>query len=110
MIKIISLRRTCIACPSQWEGISDDGRTVLIRYRHGNLSVSYMNPSESENNRFELEAVYEKELCVNDFVYGESFSDGFIEDFTTIRMILANDGVVSFSDSLIIKNEEWIKR
>ena len=44
MIHIVSLRRTCIAFPSQWEGISDDGRSVLIHYRSSNLSVSYMNP------------------------------------------------------------------
>ena len=31
---------TCLACPSQWEGITDDGESVYIRYRWGHLSVS----------------------------------------------------------------------
>ena len=30
---------TCEACPSQWEGITDDGQEVYIRYRWGHLSV-----------------------------------------------------------------------
>lgn len=29
------LTQTCIACPSQWDGETDDGRPVYIRYRHG---------------------------------------------------------------------------
>lgn len=39
MIKIIEAYRTCIACPSQWECLTDDNRPVYIRYRWGFLSV-----------------------------------------------------------------------
>jgi hypothetical protein len=35
---LVSLSRTCCACPSQWEGETDDGREIYIRYRHGSLS------------------------------------------------------------------------
>lgn len=38
-VRIIELKRTCIACPSQWEGRTDDDRPVYIRYRHGHLTV-----------------------------------------------------------------------
>jgi hypothetical protein len=39
MMKVITIVETCSACPSQWEGILEDGRTLYIRYRHGWLSV-----------------------------------------------------------------------
>jgi hypothetical protein len=36
--KVVALKKTCIACPSQWEGALKDGRVVYARYRHGELS------------------------------------------------------------------------
>jgi len=39
MIKITELRKTCNACPAQWEGKLDDGRAVYIRYRWGVLTI-----------------------------------------------------------------------
>lgn len=33
------VRQTCSACPSQWEGTTEDGRSVYVRYRWGNLTV-----------------------------------------------------------------------
>ena len=39
MIRVTELRQTCEMCPSQWEGRTDDGRYVYIRYRHGSLTV-----------------------------------------------------------------------
>lgn len=37
MIRIVELEQTCDSYPSQWEGRSDDGRYVYIRYRFGEL-------------------------------------------------------------------------
>lgn len=37
--RVILLDQTCTACPSQWEGRTDDGRHVYIRYRGGWLSA-----------------------------------------------------------------------
>lgn len=37
--RIIELNQTCTACPSQWEGKTEDGRYVYIRYRGGYLSA-----------------------------------------------------------------------
>lgn len=34
-IRITKLECTCSACPSQWQGRTDDGRSVYIRYRWG---------------------------------------------------------------------------
>src|SRR3954464_14370014 len=36
---LTELRQTCSTCPSQWEGLTEDGRPVYIRFRHGWLSV-----------------------------------------------------------------------
>jgi hypothetical protein len=37
--KVVALRQTSVACPSQWEGTPEDGRAVYVRYRYGWLSV-----------------------------------------------------------------------
>ena len=37
MRRFLELRQTCIACPSQWEGILQNGKHVYIRYRWGIL-------------------------------------------------------------------------
>ncbi len=36
---VVELRRTSVACPSQWEGRLADGRSLYIRFRHDELSV-----------------------------------------------------------------------
>jgi len=37
--KVVALNKTCFACPAQWEGTLEDGRTIYARYRSGALSV-----------------------------------------------------------------------
>lgn len=32
---VTSLKKTCTACPSQWDGTLDDGRVLYARYRWG---------------------------------------------------------------------------
>ena len=39
MIKIKEIRKTCIGCPAQWEGITTENKSVYVRYRWGNLSI-----------------------------------------------------------------------
>jgi len=39
IIQVYDLRRTCIACPSQWEGRVNDHGSIYIRYRRGWLTV-----------------------------------------------------------------------
>ena len=38
-MKVKTIIETCSACPAQWEGSLEDGRTIYIRYRHGYLSI-----------------------------------------------------------------------
>jgi hypothetical protein len=37
--KVVDLKRTTWACPTQWEGRLEDGRSLYARCRHGELSV-----------------------------------------------------------------------
>jgi hypothetical protein len=46
MIGVKEIEQTCEACPSQWEGYTDDGRSIYIRYRWGFLSVRIGSPSD----------------------------------------------------------------
>jgi hypothetical protein len=47
-IKLRSLTRTCIACPSQWDAETWDGEQVYARYRYGYLSVRMGGPGGEE--------------------------------------------------------------
>lgn len=38
-IKVVDLKRTCDASPSQWEGLTENGMAIYIRYRSGVLSA-----------------------------------------------------------------------
>lgn len=38
-MKLRRLERTSIACPSQWDAETEDGRILYIRYRYGCLQV-----------------------------------------------------------------------
>jgi len=43
MYRVVQLKRTCTACPSQWEGLTDKENDVYIRYRWGRFSVDIDN-------------------------------------------------------------------
>jgi hypothetical protein len=38
-MKVLNYRRTCYACPSQWEGQLDNGLFFYVRYRWGYFSI-----------------------------------------------------------------------
>lgn len=40
MLKISGIRRTCFACPAQWEGKGETGY-VYIKFRWGHLDVRF---------------------------------------------------------------------
>ena len=40
-INIVKCVRTCTSCPSQWDMYDDQGIRYYVRYRWGNLTVSY---------------------------------------------------------------------
>lgn len=38
-IKVVKIVNTCTACPSQWDGLTDDNRQIYVRYRWGSLDI-----------------------------------------------------------------------
>lgn len=46
--KVISVERTCRACPSQWEGVTDDRRLIYVRYRYGVLRIAISDPGATD--------------------------------------------------------------
>jgi hypothetical protein len=43
MVKVTEIKQTCSFCPSQWEGQTNDGQVVYVRYRWGFLSIRVGN-------------------------------------------------------------------
>lgn len=74
MITLVSLAQTSIACPSQWEGKTDDSRWFYGRYRHGILEVSVgqINKTIQETLKSE-DYSYIKQYDIGDEL------DGFME-------------------------------
>jgi uncharacterized Rossmann fold enzyme len=69
--KIKKLKQTCLACPSQFEGKTDDDRPIYIRYRFGYLSIRVGEVGMDIMNAVEGKEIYGK-------VVGESF-DGLMD-------------------------------
>lgn len=49
-MEIKSITQTCIACPSQWEGETVDGKEIYIRYRWGTLLIDLDGETIFEQN------------------------------------------------------------
>ncbi|HXS46934.1 MAG TPA: hypothetical protein VN756_05685 [Solirubrobacterales bacterium] len=93
--KVVALRKTSLACPSQWQGALDDGRTVYARYRGGALSVGVGDDiNGAVDNGKSDEALYA------DYV-GDGL-DGFM-DFEELRTHLY--GLLEFPADLVVENE-----
>ena len=43
---VIRLERTSIACPSQWDAVTDKGNAIYFRYRGGNFSITLTDDPE----------------------------------------------------------------
>jgi len=81
MIKVKEIIQTCPACPSQWEGVTDDGRPIYIRYRWGSLSVSIGEKGGDVTSAVRGEVILGKEL-------GEGL-DGSLE-YSKLREVVKN--------------------
>jgi len=96
----VALEKTCFACPAQWEGTLEDGRTIYARYRGGALSVGIGDGlDEAIDNGRTDQALYA------DYV-GDAL-DGFM-DFEELTAHLY--GLLEFPADLVVENErepEW---
>jgi hypothetical protein len=77
-IRVTEITQTCTACPSQWDGHTEDGYTIYVRFRHGYLSV--------RRSRKESRDVGEAVMGDEVFAYNHPDADGFI-DFEELKQI-----------------------
>ncbi len=95
MPTVLTLKKTCLACPSQWEGALDDGRAVYARFRHGHLSVGIGETvEEAIDDAMSDQALYEGEI-------GDGL-DGFM-DFEELKAHLR--GLIEVPAALNVENE-----
>lgn len=93
--KVVTLRKTSVACPSQWEGTLEDGRAVYARYRYGWLSVGVGDDvDQAVRSGSTDQALYEG--CVG------AGLDGFM-DFEELQLHL--HGILVFPADLNVENE-----
>lgn len=94
--RVVALKKTSTACPSQWEGDLEDGRAIYARYRHGHLSVGVADYVDGAvRNGMSDEALFA------DYV-GDGL-DGFM-DFEELRVQL--HGLLEFPIDLTVENEQ----
>lgn len=93
--RVVALKKTCTACPSQWEGALEDGRVIYVRYRWGELSVGTGNDID--------EAVHNG--WTDDALYGDYTGDGFdgYMGFEELRVHL--HGLLEFPADLLVESE-----
>jgi hypothetical protein len=93
--KVTALRKTSLACPSQWEGALEDGRVIYARYRGGALSVGVGEDiDEAVHNGMSDQALYAE--------YVGDGLDGFM-DFEELKTHLY--GLLEFPANLVVENE-----
>jgi hypothetical protein len=73
-MKVTNLERTCIGCPSQWQGHLEDGRMFYGRYRWGHLTVRL-----SKSPTKHLDDVFYKGEIIHQEKIGDEF-DGSMDD------------------------------
>jgi len=62
-LEIKNIRKTCSACPTQWEGYLDDGRMFYIRYRYGRLAFRISEtPTDNVYDAVSGEALYMEQI------------------------------------------------
>jgi hypothetical protein len=54
MITVIEVAQISHACPTEWEGITDDGRHIYVRYRFSNFSVQIADTRRKASKGYEL--------------------------------------------------------
>jgi hypothetical protein len=95
---VISLKKTCPACPSQWEGKLDDGRVVYARYRWGGLSVGVGEELEDAVDNGMSEGA----------LFSENVGDG-LDGFMSFEELRAQlSGLLEFPADLVVEGkEDW---
>lgn len=95
---VMALKQTCPACPAQWEGTLEDGRSLYARYRGGGLSVGVGEDigAAVKNGRAE------------ETLFFEHVGDGFDGSMTFEELKGHLQGLLEFPEDLEVEGErDW---
>jgi len=68
MLKAKTLIKTCSFAPSQWEGITENGKSFYIRYRWDQLTLRVSKAKTSDINKAVLgDIIFEKNINNENF-------------------------------------------
>ena len=84
-MKIKSLKCTCSACPSQWEGLTERNESLYIRYRWGQLTIQLSEPDGTIKDAVNTGRV----------LYSKQIGDGF-------------EGIIDLEEVMEIMKKEYI--
>jgi hypothetical protein len=62
VLRVVEIKKTCDACPAQWEGRDAEGRPVYVRYRWGYLWVGAGEKGEDIGGAIDGREVFGKQL------------------------------------------------
>ena len=98
------LEKTCTACPAQWEGFTDTGREVYIRYRGDRFSVHVA--CEQFPDIWSEEAWKHDEPCILDIgnALGEP-GNGWMTTYQMQKLLIKHNLTkkLSFGDKVVIE-------
>lgn len=95
---VTSLKMTCLAVPSQWEGELNDGRSLYGRYRHGLLRVGIGEDAKAAHTNSFPETAF----------YCEHIGDGLDGVMSSEELREHLCGLLEFADGLVVEGDpEW---
>lgn len=98
MINVIKIVNTCSACPSQWEGLTDNNQQIYFRYRWSTLNVE-LGAIDDMSKFGGVSGSYIFELD-----YGNSGFDGSM-DYETLKSLVSEKINLPNEES---RNVDWI--
>lgn len=94
-VRVTEINQTCTACPSQWEGKTEDARQIYVRYRWGYLSVRVSEPHDAK----EFAGVRGREI------FGAQLNDGLHGFLDYEQLQLATRGVIEWPNEKVSSGE-----
>jgi hypothetical protein len=88
-IRVLSMQRTCGACPPTAPGMTDDQRSVYVRYRGGCGALSLSEPGGSVDDAIDSSIRIDGPVLEWE---GEHWLDGYL-DYEKLREISRSVGV-----------------
>ena len=94
-MKIKTLKCTSHCCPSQWEGATDKGEMIYIRYRWGRLTIQLSEPGGTVRDAVNAKFLYQKQI-------GDEYAG--VLSIDEIKSLIEKDGIKWDIDEIKV---EW---